>query len=94
MCSGEGRRRKERIAYIKLVGGLFGRREGWVELRVKEKKDREDREKEEALVEFWGEGERILAREERGESESVRVRVRVGKSRISSSWASIREKQN
>lgn len=28
MCSGEGRRRKGRSASIKLVGGVFGRREG------------------------------------------------------------------
>ena len=79
MCSGEGRRRKGRSASIKLVGGLLGRREGWVGLRVKEGEDREDSEEEEALVVFWGGGERVLVREERGES------VSVGKSRIGSS---------
>ena len=85
MCSGEGLMRKGRIANIKLVGGLFGRREGWMGPRVKEKgkEDREDREEKEALAVFWGGGEGVLAREERGESESVRVPV--GKSRISSS---------
>lgn len=46
--------------------------------------EREERDEEEALMGFRDGGEGVLAREERGESESVRGM----ESRISSSWAS------